>query len=152
MKYLKLINSSEELTDFNDKRDTCSQNHIKPLVGYSVYNNNVLFDAHILTENKDSWEKFNQVYGENVTCYDFMLFSTFPMEYIMKIFPYGDENQYSHHLTFSTKVKPCLGYNISNPDYKELTIRIINDNENLTFDDFIGFGEEHNWGGSACGK
>lgn len=149
---LFLINSQEEYQDFQEKRNFCEDTLVKPIVGYIPDENVVMYDAHILPENKELWEKFNLIYGQYVTCEDEWLFSTQPMTY--ETWKYADDGIYVHELNFNTNITPCFDYNHSNPEYKELRdhITIESTNEIATIDDFIGFGGEHNWKGAACGK
>lgn len=151
MRHINLINSLEELRDFEEKRNFCEDTLVKPIVGYMPVSSAVMYDAHILPENKELWEKFNQIFEDNVTCEDEWLFSTQPMTYEMWV--YADDGIYTHDLKFKTNITECFGNN-PNPEYKKLEgyVTIENTNEVATIDDFIGFGVEHSWRGAHCGK
>lgn len=149
---LFLINSQEEYQDFQEKRNFCEDTLVKPIVGYIPDENVVMYDAHILPVNKELWEKFNQVFEDNVTCEDEWLFSTQPMGYnIVDYIP--DDGIYAHDLKFETNITACFNGS-PNPKYKELSGYAIieNTNEVATIDDFIGLGGEHNWRGANCDK
>lgn len=151
---LFLINNQGEYQDFQEKRNFCNEDTlVKPIVGYIPEYSTVIYDAHILPENKELWQKFNQVFEDNVTCEDEWLFSTQPMGYDMRN-NILDDDTYKHRLKFKTNIAACFGYDFPNPEYKELSgyVTFENTNEVATIDDFIGFGGEHNWIGAACGK
>ena len=155
MRHINLINSLQELRDFEEKRNFCEDTLVKPIVGYMPETSAVMYDAHILPENKELWEKFSQIFEDNVTCEDEWLFSTQPMTYEIGIWDYADNGIYTHNLKFKTDITECSESYSPNPEYKEFVegyVTIENTNEVATIDDFIGFGGEHYWRGADCGK
>ena len=142
MNHLRLITNSQERQEFENDRNTCSENTVKPLVGYVPETEEVLFDLCILPENKWLWEKFKLIYGEYVTCEDFMLFATQPMTSGVS---YGTDgiNNFSA-IEFWTYIEPCLG-DQPNPLFRLTGFDSEEYIPNATIDDFVGLGGEHTW-------
>lgn len=159
-KHLKLFDTHADYETFIETAD-----FIKPNVSHCVAENDVHYNPiqppTILPENQILWEKFNQIYGENVTNEDFTLFATYPMTYEV----YNDssgEDTYSHWIEINTDFEPCDDNDTANPDYRYLVdlnnqgysnLFFEDSNNTATIDDFIGMGTtNHVWAPADCGK
>lgn len=150
-KHLFLINNEEEYQDFEEKRNFCEDTLVKPIVGYIPEITTVAYDAHILPENKELWEKFNQVFEGHVTCEDEWLFSTHLMEYQFEG-QYVEDNFVTSLKFFTKDVNPCNG-DYNNPYFKATFAYLDHEDLNATINDFIGLGDDHIWDNTeACGK
>lgn len=154
--YIKLFNNHQEYEAF-----TQTDKFEKPNVSHCIEENDVHYNPKgVLPENLELWEKFNQIYGDNVTSEDLELFSTYPMTYEI----YNDlnnDNTYSHWIEINTSIEPCYDYNTPNPDYRYLydynqginNLYFHDSNDTATIDNFINMGTtNHRWGSAHCGK
>lgn len=155
--YLKLFNAHTNYQNFVNRGEM-----LRPNVSHCVQENEVHYNPRgVLPENQELWEKFNQIYGDNVTSEDLRLFSTYPMTYEV----YNDlnnDNTYSHWIEINTDIKACYNYNTPNPDYRGLVdlndqygdnLYFQDSNDTATIDDFTGMGTtNHEWIGASCGK
>lgn len=147
--YLKLFD-----THINYQNFVNSEEMLRPNVSHCVQENEVHYNPRgVLPENKELWEKFNQIYGDNVTSEDLQLFSTYPMTYSIKDSSYSISERY-HSLEIYTNITPkCFG-NQPNPEYKYARLTFTDNNQTASIDDFIrdNYDSNYRWHNADCVK
>lgn len=148
MDYLKLFQTHEEYEAF-----VSGGTMLRPNVSHCVSENDVHYNpGGILPENQELWEKFNQIYEDDVTSEDLQLFSTYPMDYFIENGT-NDSTRYYHELIIHTDITSCFG-STSNPEYKQAYLSFEDNNETASIDDFIRDEYDGNarWQSAQCGK
>lgn len=147
--YIKLFNNHQEYEAF-----TSTDKFIRPNVSHCIEENDVHYNPKgVLPENLELWEKFNQIYGDNVTSEDLELFSTYPMTYSISDEMWSVEPTYIHSLAIYTNLTACFG-NTPNPDYKYAYLSFYDSTETTSIDDFIRDEYDGNsrWNSADCVK